>query len=166
MKGSIFYITRQQDGIALLREKRTTFSNDKPGTEKWDLGSLGNFIGNFPALDNNNANGYQIAAVYYNGSSFSDAGCRLFYHTENETSNWVQELIWYQTNDTWTQGGMIEDVLPNSHLSATIGSSSTLRLFYVDNNNLLKYQLSCIGGENQNCTNSTFPKFLSVFPTN
>ena len=81
--------------------------------------------------------GFRLAAAY--SANFSTgAGARLFYHTENETDHWIEEKIWHQENDTWSDGTKIYGALPGSHLSAVFESSSqALRLFYATPDNTL-----------------------------
>ena len=77
-------------------------------------------------------NGFRLAAAA------TKDGARLFYHASNGTDNWVQELIWSQSNDSWIQGTGFYDVDPNSHFTATMeGASNTLRFFYVTTSNTL-----------------------------
>lgn len=99
-----------------------------------------------------------MAAVYSENFA-SGAGCRLFYHAGNATRSWVQELIWDKTNDTWTPGLIIDDVLSNSHLSATIDDNSQiLRLFYVSKKEQLQHSYLNITEHNQRYQTGTFPR--------
>lgn len=140
LKGTIFYIGQTVNGSGVLREKRKIFSSDDP----WKDGSLS--LENYILLpDNMNWDGFRMAAVYHG----TMAGCRLFYHAGNAagnaTENWIQELIWYQNEDTWQPGFRIDGALPNSHLSATIDDSSRiLRLFYLNEDKKLQYSYTNI----------------------
>ena len=112
-----------------LREKRKIFNSDK----FWDAAGLSTIdpipVGNNTTFD---CDSYRMAAVYSEHFT-SGPGCRLFYHTGDSTGHWVQEMIWYRKNDTWTPGHRIDDALPNSHLSATVDDSTkTLSLFYIN----------------------------------
>ena len=86
--------------------------------------------GNFSLLGEGGWNGYRITAVYSANFS-SGAGARLFVPQSNDTSSWVQELVWTQSNDSWAYGTRIKGPTTESHLSAIIEpQSQTLRLFY------------------------------------
>lgn len=71
-------------------------------------------------------------AVVYSTDFYDGPGARLFYHflAENGTT-WVQEMIWNQNSDVWSEGAMLNDPWPSSHLAAIIDETGkTLRLFY------------------------------------
>ncbi len=74
---------------------------------------------------------YRMAVAY--SMNFHDGpGARLFYHflSENGTT-WVQEMIWKQDDDSWSQGAVLRDPWPGSRLAAVIDETGhTLRLFY------------------------------------
>ena len=87
----------------------------------------------------NNWDSYQMAAAYSKGFH-SGPGTRFFYHTQelNGTS-YVQELIWYQGNDSWAYGSKLFTPWPNSHLAVTIDNSTNiLRLFFSSGHNTLQ----------------------------
>lgn len=124
--GSIFYVSLTQEKTAVLREKRQNWET----YGQWDYGTLSNRSIPVASPQANGSDGYRMAAVYSDKFQ-SGAGCRLFYHAENKPGNSVKELIWDKTNDNWIPGAQLDDVLPNSHLSATIDESTQiLRLFY------------------------------------
>ncbi|MCJ1430016.1 hypothetical protein MMC29_007931 [Sticta canariensis] len=148
--GSIFYVA-SSGGKRLLREKRKMLTRPE---DLWLDAQLNGQ--NIEMNSSESANGstgstgstYRMAAVYSENDFLGGRpGCRLFYHTQNATHQYVQEWIWDQTNDTWTEGSPIPDVAPNSHLSATIdhsGPSRTLRLFYVNRRQQLQYSYTNI----------------------
>ena len=128
----------------LLQEKRKVY--DSP--QYWLPASLNNL--NLPMVGQitsslatdgprNSWDSYRMAAVY-STNFMSGPGARLFYHAQHlDGSNIVQELVWSQNNDTWSQGAAIEGVRPNSHLAATIDESiGILRLFYSAGNETLQ----------------------------
>ena len=79
----------------------------------------------------NNWDSYRMAAVY--STKFGTGpGARFFIHQlQSSGQTFVQEMIWHQSNDSWTYGSQFPDVWPTSHLTATIDETSgLLRLFY------------------------------------
>lgn len=128
----------------LVQEKRKIFSN----TDYWLPGNLNSL--NLAATGNislpsesddpkNDWDSYRMAAVY-SSNFMSGPGIRLFYHAQQlNGSSVVQEMIWSQTNDSWSHGAQIHDAWPNSHLAATVDESAkTLRLFYSSGNKSLQ----------------------------
>ena len=127
---SVMYYIGMED--LSIREKRQI-------GDQWVMGPLTSLKisvkGNSSTGGEGGWNGFRLAAAYTN------RGARLFYHTSNETANWIQELIWFQDNDTWVQGTEFHDASPESHLTATMESASnTLRLFYATSSNTLSEQ--------------------------
>ncbi len=87
----------------------------------------------------NNWDGYKISAAY--SANFADGpGARLYYHfTAQNGSQWVQELRWYQNEDTWEAGVAIPDVMPNSDLTALVDERhKAVRVFYCTGNGTLQ----------------------------
>jgi hypothetical protein len=138
LKSSIFYVSVE----GTIREKRLY---PDQSTQTWELGTIqkqhwttsgktgfddaGNPVAGWA--------GFNMAAVYSTNFS-SGAGARLFYHKHNSTASWIQEAIWVQANDSWSEGSQIHDALPSSHLSAVIDRpTQALRLFYASSNNTL-----------------------------
>ena len=131
-QGSLFYVGNN----GLLQEKRKIYSDSL----YWQTGKLNDL--NLPMsgnMSNSSQNGdprntwdsYRMTAVYSRNFS-TGPGARLFYHAQylNGTA-FVQEMVWAQTNDSWTKGADIAGVNPNSHLAASIDESEgVLRLFY------------------------------------
>ena len=79
----------------------------------------------------NNWDSYRMA-VAYSTNFYDGPGARLFYHVlaENGTT-WVQEMIWNQNLDFWSQGAMLSAPWPSSRLVAVIDETGrSLRLFY------------------------------------
>lgn len=78
-----------------------------------------------------------MAAVY--SPNFANGpGARLFYHASDDTTApYVQELIWDQTNNSWTTGAKIADAMSTSQLTATV-DKTVLRLFYSADNGTLR----------------------------
>ena len=114
---------------SLIREKRQI------GTQ-WVLGPLTSLKvpvkGNSSTGGEGGWNGFRLAAAA------TPDGARLFYHASNGTAYWIQELVWFQSNDTWIQGTEFYDADPNSKLTATMEiASNTLRLFYATSSNIL-----------------------------
>ena len=127
-----------------MQEKRKIFSS----SDYWEPASLNNMkiaaIGNFtlPSVTQDPENGwdgYRMAAVY-SEKFHTGPGVRLYYHAENLTgAPFVQELIWTQSSDSWTNGAKLLDPWPTSHLAATIDESTQiLRLFFSSGNNTLQ----------------------------
>lgn len=87
----------------------------------------------------NDWDGYRMAAVY-SENFHGGPGIRLYYHAENLTGpSYVQELIWVQSTDSWTNGAKLHNPWPSSHLAATIDESTQiLRLFFSSGNNTLQ----------------------------
>lgn len=143
----------------LLQEKRKVYSS----TEYWEPGSLNSknlvAVGNLSLPSEaddpqNDWDGYRMAAVY-SENFHSGPGLRLFYHAEqlNGTSH-VQELVWIQSNDSWSQGAKLHDPYPNSHLAATIDESTrTLRLFFSSGNGTLQEAWTSISDPTPNYSN-------------
>ena len=71
-------------------------------------------------------------AAVYSTKFHNGPGTRFFYHAQSDSgATWVQEMIWNQNTDSWSQGAQLHDPWPNSHLAATIDESTmSLRLFY------------------------------------
>ena len=125
----------------MLQEKRLY-----PGTSIWEPGTINDHsfkvYGNLSSPETNSQDnpgnpwdGFRMAAVY--STAFANGpGARLFYHSQSSTGlPMVQELIWTQENDTWSNGFQFLDPWPNSDLSATIDDATqTLRLFYSSGN--------------------------------
>lgn len=139
-QGSIFYVGMN----GLLQEKRKIFSS----TAYWEPGTLNDMniaaVGNLslPSVTQdpkNNWDGYRMAAVY-SENFHTGLGLRLYYHAENLTgAAYVQELIWTQSTDSWTNGARLNNPWPNSHLAATVDESTQiLRLFFSSGNNTLQ----------------------------
>ena len=122
------------------------------GTDVWEIGSLTSR--QYPVKGNSSYdgeggwNGFRTAAVYSQNFT-AGAGARLFYHNSNSTANWIQELIWFQTNDSWIMGSEIYGADPQSHIAATIESSTfILRLFYTTPSKTVEEQWANITAEN------------------
>ncbi|MCJ1411688.1 hypothetical protein MMC19_005780 [Ptychographa xylographoides] len=136
-QSSIFYVSSS----FMLQEKRLY-----PGTSIWEPGTINDHsfkvYGNLSSPETNSQDnpgnpwdGFRMAAVY--STAFANGpGARLFYHSQSSTGlPMVQELIWTQENDTWSNGFQFLDPWPNSDLSATIDDATqTLRLFYSSGN--------------------------------
>ena len=96
-----------------------------------------------PPGDNNDVenswDSYRMAAVY-STNFYTGPGIRLFYHSQQlNGSSFVQEMIWIQTNDTWSAGAKLSNVWPNSHMVATMDNSTNiLRLFFSSGGNTLQ----------------------------
>ena len=99
---------------------------------------------NFPSDPQNDFDSYRMAATY--STNFHDGSQgRLFLHQLATNGTWwVQEMIWSQANDSWSQGHQFTDAWPNSHLAVTVDDSSqTLRLFFsIGNLTLQEYFLN------------------------
>lgn len=128
----------------LLQEKRKIFSS----TAYWEPGTLNDMniavVGNLslPSVTQdpkNDWDGYRMATVY-SENFHTGPGLRLYYHAENLTgAAYVQELIWTQSTDSWTNGAKLNNPWPNSHLAATIDESTQiLRLFFSSGNSTLQ----------------------------
>jgi hypothetical protein len=94
-------------------------------------------------------------ASVYSTNFFDGPGARMFYHflAENGTT-WVQEMIWNQNSDLWSQGAVIVGPWPSSRLAAIIDETgSTLRLFYSTGNRTL--QESYLNIQDANATYET-----------
>ncbi|KAK3168157.1 hypothetical protein OEA41_004603 [Lepraria neglecta] len=88
----------------------------------------------------NEWDGYRIAAVY-SKNFYNGPGVRLFYHSQWQSNGttFVQEMIWNQQNDSWSEGAKLNNVWPNSHVTATIDDSTNiLRLFFSSGGNTLQ----------------------------
>ena len=132
-KGSIFYVGMN----GLVQEKRKILNS----TEYWLPGTLNSL--NLPAVGNitlpssgspdppNQFDSYRMAAIYSKNFQ-SGAGIRLFYHAvELNGTNFIQEVVWSQSEDKWSKGAEIQGAWPNSHLAATIDDTNDLvRLFF------------------------------------
>ena len=134
-QGSIYYV----DMNGNLQEKRKIFS-DNNYWNQFNLGSTmkKSLVGNISVPKNtdkdpeNDWDSFRIAAAY------SDAfpggpQVRLFYHQPqiNGNGTWIQELIWFQNNDTWAEGAQFPDAWPRAHMVATIDDTTQiLRLFF------------------------------------
>ncbi len=129
----------------LLQEKRQRFVETSAW---WMPGSLNSL--NLPATGNistepgdrdpkNDWDGYRMAAVYSKNFS-TGPGIRLFYHAPQlNGSSFVQEMIWVQGNDSWTQGSQILGAHPGSHLTTIVDESiGILRLFFSAANGTLQ----------------------------
>ena len=151
----------------LLQEKR-----NYPGIQTWEPGTLGALhqraVGNlslpFPSSQQDPENrwdSYRMAAVY-STKFFSGPGIRFFYHAQSDRgATWVQEMIWNQQSDSWTQGAQLKDAWPNSHLAATIEPSTlSLRLFYSAGN--LTLQESYLSNISQADGQYTTGKYICI----
>jgi hypothetical protein len=125
----------------LVQEKRTSISDNLflPGPlNSLNLKATGAIADSSPTSDANprdNWASYSMASVY--STSFPEGpGARLFYHfLAQNGSSWVQEMIWYQESDQWSEGVTLDDPWPSSHLAAAIDETEkTLRLFYSTGN--------------------------------
>lgn len=159
----------------LLQEKRKIYND----TGLWEPGTLNNYdvaaVRNItvPAGSNDPANdwdSYRMAAAY-SKNFHSGPGTRLFYHSQQlNGSSYVQELIWYQGNDTWSYGTRLHTPWPNSHLAATIDESTKiLRLFFSSGNNTLQemwMSLTDPNGEYRNGKNPNLSHLLSDIDEN
>ena len=165
-QGSIFYVGNN----GLLQEKRKIYSDN----QYWQVGKLNSLnipmTGNLTSPVNNNDpkntwDGYRFAAVYSRNFS-TGPGARLFYHAqEMDGSNFVQELIWAQNNDSWTKGAMIEDANPNSHLAATVDESiGILRLFFSSGNRSLLEAWTSMGSSGGNYTKGRSCAYCQIPP--
>lgn len=133
LKATIFYIDRQFN----LQEKRKKF-NDSLAWEQATLSRLGlRTLGSVETPNNNDNDpvndwdGYRLAAVY-SRNFVGGPQARLFYRAqENNWSNWIQEVIWNHSSDSWSKGASFKDPWPTSHFAASIDESTNiLRLFY------------------------------------
>ena len=79
-------------------------------------------------------------AVVYSTNFKPGPQARLFYHAQQmDGSNYVQEMIWTQSNDSWAQGATIKNAYPNSRLSATVDDRiGVVRLFFSSGNHTLQ----------------------------
>lgn len=80
----------------------------------------------------NDWDSFRIAAVYSDAFS-AGPQVRLYYHQPqvNGNATWIQELIWFQNNDTWAEGARFTDAWPRAHMAATIDDTTqVLRLFF------------------------------------
>lgn len=80
----------------------------------------------------NDWDSFRIAAVYSDAFS-AGPQVRLYYHQPqvNGNATWIQELIWFQNNDTWAEGAQFTDAWPRAHMAATIDDTTqVLRLFF------------------------------------
>lgn len=94
-------------------------------------------------------------AVAYSTNFHDGPGARLFYHflAENGT-RWVQEMIWNQNSDSWSQGATLNDPWPSSRLAAVVDETGkTLRFFYSAGN--LTLQESYLDIQDANSTYKT-----------
>ncbi len=87
----------------------------------------------------NDWDGLRMAAVYSNEFSEGPGG-RIYYHfTAQNGKQWVQEIKWDQTNDTWYTGAALSGASPNSHIAATIDEQhKAVRVFYCTGNETLE----------------------------
>ena len=87
----------------------------------------------------NTWDGYRMT-VTYSTNFKSGPQARLFYHAQQmDGSNYVQEMIWTQNNDSWAQGATIKNAYPNSRLSATTDDKiGIIRLFFSSGNHTLQ----------------------------
>ena len=129
----------------LLQEKRKIYDN----TDYWEPATLNSL--NLPMAGkislpagsedpDNEWDGYRIAAVY-SKNFHNGPGVRLFYHSQWQSNGttFVQEMIWNQQNDSWSEGAKLNHVWPNSHMTATIDDSTNiLRLFFSSGGNTLQ----------------------------
>ena len=122
-----------------LQEKRdypnTTTGEWLPGTlNNQNIQAIGDIAlpgANSQQNPTNSWDSFAIAAAY-SPNFHSGPGSRLFYHTQaaNGTA-YVQEMLWNQTGDSWSDGATLLDPWPNSQLAVTIDESTKLlRLFY------------------------------------
>ena len=134
-QGSIYYV----DENGILQEKRKIFS-DNNWWNQYNLGSTmkKSLVGNISIPKNtdndpeNDWDSFRIAAVYSDAFS-AGPQVRLFYHQPqiNGNGTWIQELIWYQNNNTWAEGAQFPDAWPRAHMVATIDDTTqVLRLFF------------------------------------
>ena len=94
--------------------------------------------GNFSIEGDGGFNGYRIAAVYSQHFA-AGPGARIYFHQADGDSSWVQELVWTQKTDTWTQGSRLFGPTTDSHLCAMIEpQSQAVRLFYSTPDNAVK----------------------------
>ena len=113
----------------------------------------------------NSWDSYRMTAVY--SKMFKTGpGARLFYHAQQmDGSSFVQEMVWLQNNDSWSQGATIKGVYPNSRLSAVCDEKiGVLRLFYSSGNRTLQESytsMSTVGGTYKN-GKSPANSFLSI----
>ena len=155
----------------LLQEKRKRYDSPDP----WLPAALNNL--NYPMVGNitlpsasddpqNSWDSYRMAAVY-SARFESGAGARLFYHSQQlDGSSVVQELIWIQKNDTWSQGATIKSAWPNSHLAATVDESiGILRLFYSSGSKTLQESWLNISDSNGTYRTGTSATIGSDFVT-
>ena len=138
-----------------LQEKRKMFSNN----DYWNQYNLGSsmkktLVGNISVPKNddpdNDWDSLRIAAVY-SDAFVGGPQVRLFYHQPqiNGGDTWIQELIWYQNNDTWAEGSQFKDAWPRSHMTATIDDSTQiLRLFFSTGNKNLQEYWAAVNGPN------------------
>lgn len=136
-------------------------------TSYWEPGTLNNLnlpmVGNIslPSGDNNDDfenswDSYRMAAVY-STNFWTGPGIRLFYHSQQlNGSSFVQEMIWIQANDSWSEGAKLSNVWPNSHMAATLDNSTNiLRLYFSSGGNTLQEMWLSITDPNAEYTNGT-----------
>ena len=89
-------------------------------------------------------------AAVYSKNFHSGPGIRLFYHAEQLNGNSsVQEMVWNQRNDSWSNGAKLSSPWPNSHLAATIDESThILRLFFSSGSQTLQESYTNISAPN------------------
>ena len=123
-----------------IRDKR-----HNPDDNTFEIGHLAKMKPSVPAVstdsssssDGSNStdaiNSYAIASVY--SELFPQGpGARLFYHAQNGTHNYLQEMIWNLANDTWTYGATIDGALPTSHIAMVVDEpNAVVRLMFASN---------------------------------
>ena len=131
-----------------------------------NIAAVGNF--SLPAVTQdpeNDWDGYRMAAVY-SPNFHTGPGLRLFYHAENLTgAPFVQELIWTQSSDLWSNGAKLHNPYPNSHLAATVDESTQiLRLFFSSGNNTLQEAWTSISDATGTYKNGMYRDSNPSFP--
>ena len=165
-QGSLFYVGTN----GLLQEKRKIYSD----SQYWQVGKLNNLnlamAGNLTSPENNGDpqnswDSYSFTAVYSRNFS-TGPGARLFYHAQYMNSTaFVQEMIWIQTNDSWIKGAELADINPNSRLAASIDESQgTLRLFYSTGNKSLEERMTRLQGDGRYRKSEFFVAWLILHP--
>lgn len=111
-----------------MTEKRSYTANPNWDQETSFLASRAYKVNGSQATEEDSG-GLKLAAVY-SKDFIQGPGARLFYHADDETTApYVQELIWDEATNIWSNGAKIADPLPNSQLSAVI-DNNLLRLYY------------------------------------
>ena len=111
-------------------------------TGLWSLGPLADLDvtvnGNSSLSGEGGFNTFRLTALYSEDFA-AGPGARIYFHQFNDTSAWVQELIWMQNNDTWSYGSQIFGPPADSHLCAMLEPQNhAIRLFYSDKHNAIK----------------------------